>query len=358
MTNEDRLPEVMQAWRVHQWGVDPLEALVREEVPLPAFEAGEVLVRVEVIPLNLNDLERVNGRNMMVRPELPVTPGMEVLGRVVACGEGAEGWMGKRVAAMPRQATGGYAEFAACPMVSAFEMPEDIALPDAGALYFPYHLAWLGLIDRAALGAGESVLVHAGAGGSGSAAIQLAKNAGAKVFATAGTDAKVALCRDLGADVAINYQTEDFSAVVLEATEMAGVDVVFDNVGVSVMEKSMNCIAYNGRYLLMGFASDKSCADEKLIVPRRLATGNFKLCGVLMAYADELTAPFLKQAMGWNFCSGALGTKIMEEIIDLLRAQRIRPVIGERSGFDEIPAALTRLRDRKTTGRTLVSLDG
>ena len=81
MTSKDRLPEVMQAWRVHQWGVDPLEALVREEVPLPAFEAGEVLVRVEVIPLNLNDLERVNGRNMMVRPELPVTPGMEVLGK-------------------------------------------------------------------------------------------------------------------------------------------------------------------------------------------------------------------------------------------------------------------------------------
>ena len=356
MPKQDALPETMQAWRVHQWGENPADALALEELPLPEPEAGEVLVRAQVIPLNLNDLERVNGRNMMARPELPVTPGMEVFGEVVLCGAGAEEWMGRRVVAMPRQATGGYAEFAVCPTVSAFEMPADIELPDAGALYFPYHLAWLGLLDRGSLAPGESVLIHAGAGGSGSAAIQLAKSVGAKVFATAGTDAKVALCRDLGADVAINYQTEDFCEVVLQQTEMTGVDVVFDNVGVSVMEKSMNCIAYNGRYLLMGFASDKSCADEKLIVPRRLATGNFKLCGVLMAYADATMGPLLKQAMGWNFCPEALGSRIMNEIIELLRAGRIRPVVGERAAFTEIPAALTRLRDRQTMGRTLVTV--
>jgi NADPH2:quinone reductase len=350
------LPTEMQAWRVAQWGEEPVDTLALQRIAVPVPEAGEVLVRVQIIPLNLNDLERVTGKNMMARPELPVTPGMEVLGVVVGCGDGAEDWMGRRVVAMPKQATGGYAEFSICPIVSAFEMPEDIGLPEAGALYFPYHLAWLGLIDRAALGAGETVLIHAGAGGSGSAAIQLAKNVGATVFATAGTDNKVDLCLELGADVAVNYNTEDFQSVVLEATGMSGVDVVFDNVGEAVMEKSMNCIAYNGRYLMMGFASDKSLADEKLIVPRRLATGNFKLCGVLMAYADATTGPFLKQAMGWNFCPEALGTKIMIEIVELLRAGKIKPLVGETVSFDAIPNALTRLRDRKTTGRTLVTL--
>ena len=110
-------------------------------------------------------------------------------------------------------------------------MPDDIPLPDAAALYFPFHLAWLGLFERAELQAGESVLVHAAAGGSGSAAVQLAKHAGARVFATAGTDEKVQLCRELGADVAVNYTTDDFAEVVLAETDNRGVDVVFDNVG-------------------------------------------------------------------------------------------------------------------------------
>ena len=104
------------------------------------------------------------------------------------------------------------------------------------------------------------------------------------MFATAGTDEKVQLCRDLGADVAINYNDADFAEVVLAETGNRGVDVVFDNVGEAVMEKSMQCTAYNGRYLMMGFASNKVVADEPFIVPRRVALGNFKLCGVLLAY--------------------------------------------------------------------------
>lgn len=357
MTDYVSLPESMRAWRVHAWGADPLDVLQLDTIPLPEPEAGELLVRVQVIPLNINDIERINGKNMMVRPELPVTPGMEVMGVVAAAGTEVEDWVGRRVVAMPKQATGGFAEYSTCPVVSAFEMPEEIPLPDAAALYFPYHLAWLGLIDRAELRAGESVLIHAAAGGSGSAAIQLAKSLGAKVFATAGSDEKVALCRELGADVAINYNTEDFQAIVLEATNTVGVDVVFDNVGEAVMEKSMNCIAYNGRYLMMGFASDKSFADEKLIVPRRVSTGNFKLCGVLLAYANEAVAPMMKQAMGWNFCSDILGEKIMAGVIDLVREKKVKPVIGEVVGFEELPAAITRMRDRETTGRVLVTID-
>jgi NADPH2:quinone reductase len=349
------LPNQMRAWRTHQYG-DPLEVLKLDEVPVPTPEAGELLVRVQAIPLNLNDLERITGGNMMVRPELPYSPGMEVMGLVAATGAGAEAWQGKRVAAMPKGANGGFAEYALCPTVSAFEMPEDIPLPDAAALYFPFHLAWLGLYDRADLQPGESVLIHAAAGGAGSAAIQLAKDRGAKVFATVGSDAKMELCKELGADVVINYTKDDFAEVVMAETQNLGVDVIFDNVGEGVMDKSMHCIAYNGRYLMMGFASDKTHADEKLIVPRRVSAGNFKLCGVLLAYADAAVAPLMKKGMGWNFAHRELGQKITDGIVERVRAGRIRPVIGRVVPFEAIPREIVAMANRETMGRTIVQL--
>jgi NADPH2:quinone reductase len=291
---------------------------------------------------------------MMVEPELPSIPGMEVMGIVDACGDGAEAWLGRRVVAMPKEAHGGCAEYAVCATVSTFEMPESIPLPDAAALYFPFHLAWLGLVDRADLHPGETVLIHAGAGGSGSAAIQLATHLGARVIATAGSDEKVALCRELGADVGINYATTDFAEVVLAETGNTGVDVVFDNVGQAVFESSLNCTAYNGRYLMMGFASDKRIADEPFVVPRRLATANVHLCGVLLAYATDEIRSLVKTAMGWNFESGELGAQIMQEIVALVEQGAVRAVVGEVIGFEDIPRAMTAMADRRTTGRTVV----
>jgi NADPH2:quinone reductase len=292
-----------------------------------------------------------------VQPELPYSPGMEVMGIVEAGGAGVEDWRGRRVVAMPRGANGGFAEYAVCPAVSAFDMPESIPLPGAAALYFPFHLAWLGLLDRADLQAGESVLIHAAAGGSGSAAVQLAKHAGARVFATAGTDEKVQLCRDLGADVAINYNTTDFAEVVLAETGNRGVDVVFDNVGEAVMERSLQCTAYNGRYLMMGFASNKAVADEPFIVPRRNALGNLKLCGVLLAYQGPEMAEMLKTAMGWNFAGSELGATIMRNVVELVLAGKIKPVVGETIRFEDIPEAIEAMANRQTTGRTIVVLE-
>ena len=353
MQNADR---TMRAWRTHEYG-RPTEVLKLDTVPVPEPDAGELRVRAQAIPFNLNDLERINGGNMMVRPELPYSPGMEVMGIVDACGEGTDQWLGRRVVAMPKGANGGFAEYAICPVVSTFDMPESIPLPGAAALYFPFHLAWLGLYDRAELRAGESVLIHAAAGGSGSAAIQLAKRVGARVFATAGTDEKVQLCKDLGADVAINYNDADFAQVVLAETAHRGVEVVFDNVGEAVMEKSMQCTAYNGRYLMMGFASNKVVADEPFIVPRRVMLGNFKLCGVLLAYQQPEMSQMLKTAMGWNFASAALGDKIMREIVELVLAHEIKPVVGRTIDFDDIPAAIEAMAERRTIGRTIVMLD-
>ena len=346
---------LMRAWRVHEYG-SPLEVLKLESVPVPEPGPGEVLIEVQAIPLNLNDLERITGGNMMAPPTFPYSPGMEVFGVVVACGTGAAALHGRRVAAITRQAHGGFAEFAICPATGAFEVPDDIDLPGAAALLFPFHLAWLGLFDRADLQAGETVLIHAGAGGSGSAAIQLAKQAGATVFATCGSPAKAQLCRELGADVAIDYSTEDFDEVVLAATDGRGVDVVFDNVGEAVMDASMKCIAYNGRYLMMGFASNKAVADEAFIVPRRIAMGNFKLCGVLLNYTSDDMIALLKGAMGWNVAPTSLGQRAMAEIIDAVRTGAARPVVGATPAFEDLPRAITDMADRSTVGRVIVTL--
>lgn len=346
--------QTMRAWRVHSYG-DPLDVLQLDEVEVPDPGPGELLVAVEGIPLNLNDLERITGGNMMVRPELPYSPGMEVMGRVEAAGDGAEAFVGRRVSATTKTAIGGYAEKAICPAVSAFDIPDDIPMPDAAALFFPFHLAWLGLFDRGELTAGETVLIHAAAGGSGSAAIQLAKDAGATVFATAGSEEKLALCRELGADVTIDYTTTDFAEVVLAETANKGVDVIFDNVGEAVWEASLKSLSYNGRYVMMGFASNKVVADEPFIVPRTFMLTNARLCGVMLSYQSPDMIGFLKGAMGWNVVPSELGARVQSEVLDRYRAGRVKAVIGEVVPFEELPRAIDAMANRGTVGRVIVT---
>ncbi len=346
------VPKTMRAWRVHQYG-EPLDVLQLEQVDTPEAGPGQLLVQAEGIPLNLNDLERINGGNMMVRPAFPYAPGMEAMGKVVAAGEGAESWLGKRVAAVADGAHGGFAEFVKCPALSAFEVPEDLPMPDAAALFFPFHLAWLGLYDRARLQAGETVLIHAAAGGSGSAAIQLAKHIGATVIASAGSEEKLKFCRKLGADHTVNYKETDFCELALQVTDGKGVDVVFDNVGEAVMEKSMNALAYNGRYAMMGFASNKSVADEPFLVPRKLALGNFSMLGVMLSYMDDSMINGLKSAMGWNFPPRSLGEEIQSSLMKLYRDGAIKAVVGKAISFEDIPQAIADVAASKTMGRVV-----
>jgi len=123
------------------------------------------------------------------------------------------------------------------------------------------------------------------------------------------------------------------------------------------MEASMKCTKYNGRYLMMGFASNKVVADEQFLVPRRIALGNLKLCGVLLAYQPPDALEFLKTGMGWNFASAELGERIMGEIVDLVLAEKVKPVIGQVVGFDDIPVAIEAMANRETVGRTIVTLE-
>ncbi|MEM7142938.1 MAG: zinc-binding dehydrogenase [Actinomycetota bacterium] len=350
-------PETMRAWRVHEYG-QPTAVMQLEEIAVPTPNAGEVLIECHAIPLNLNDLERVTGGNMMMAPEFPYSPGMEAMGVVVAAGEGAEHLAGTRVTASTAMAIGGFAEFAIASAAATFEMPDDIALPDAAAVFFPFHLAWLGLFDRADLGEGETVLIHAAAGGSGSAAVQLAKQAGARVIATAGSAEKLELCTTLGADVVIDYTAEglDLTAEVLAATDGRGVDVVFDNVGAAVFEASLKALAYNGRYLMMGFASDKTVADDPFLVPRQLSLSNARLCGVMLNYQSDAMVEMIKGAMGWNVLTTSTGQTIQAELVDMLRSGAIRTVIGRQVPFEQLPAALEALGSRETSGRVVVEL--
>jgi NADPH2:quinone reductase len=184
----------------------------------------------------------------------------------------------------------------------------------------------------------------------------LAHHRGARVFATAGTAAKVQLCRELGAHHAVNYRETDFATVVLAETDNRGVDVVFDNVGEAVMEASMKCTAYNGHYLMMGFASNKEVADEPFVVPRRVALGNLKLCGVLLAYATDEMSALVKTAMGWNFPPSELGASIMGEIVTLVEQEKLHPVVGSVVEFDGLPGAMAAMANRETVGRTIVML--
>ncbi len=339
---------------MHEFG-EPEEVLRLEEVPPPVAGPDELLVRVAAATLNFNDVDGVRGRYRTVRPPLPYTPGMEVLGSVEAVGIGAEEWLGKRVVAVPSGAFGGYAELAVGPCAMAFEMPPEPDLPDppAAAIYFPFHLSWLALHDRGAIQAGETVLIHAGAGGVGSAAIQLAALAGARVIATAGSAEKVELCRSLGAEVAINYRDGDFVDAVLDATEGRGVDVAFDSVGGEVTTSTFRCMAFNGRHLLVGFASGIEAEDEG-IVPRPVLFGNFSLAGVCLAYVEDPAS--LKRVSGYNFPSHADGTRVHAHILDLISTGRARPVVGRVVAFDDLPRALQSMAERQTVGRTVALL--
>src|SRR5215212_10149471 len=243
----------MRAWQVQRLG-DPDQALQLVEVDEPRPEPGEVVIEVRAAALNFFDILLCRGE-YQERPELPFTPGGEISGTVLETGEGTDLQIGRRVIATPPLPRGGYADKVAVPESSVFPIPESIPFEEAAALSISYQTSHVALHHRAQLESGETVLVHAGAGGVGSAAIQIAKAAGARVIATAGGPEKVEVCEKLGAEVAVNYKEENFVDVVKEATEGRGVDVIFDPVGGEVFDLSRRCVAFEGRIVVVGFTS-------------------------------------------------------------------------------------------------------
>ena len=341
----------MRAWRVHRFG-SPREALQIDEVDeLTEVGFAQVVVRTATTPLNFNEIDGCFGRYRTVDPPLPYTLGMEVVGEVIRAGEGAEHWVGRRVVATAAGAFGAYAEQVLADADMVFDAPARLDDVQAAAFFFPFHVAHLALVERGRLQSGQTVLVHAGAGGVGSAAIQLAATLGARVIATAGSSEKLALCQELGAELALDYRTVDVADAVLDATDGRGVDVVCDLVGGDTTVRTFPCVAHGGRHVVAGF-SGGIAAEDTGIVPRPIVFGNFDLCGVMLSYRRDPIA--VKRVSGYNVFSRAAGERVHAELVGLLDEGRIRTVVGRTAPWTGLPDELTRLADRETVGRTVL----
>ena len=244
----------MRAWQVDRFG-EPSDVMSLVDIEPPTPGAGEVLVRVRTVGLNFPDALICRGQ-YQVRPELPYTPGVELCGTVEAVGADVTGFaIDQRVIGVPVLPDGALAELALVPAGELLAAPESLDDAQASAFQIAYQTGWFGLHRRAHLQSGETLLVHAAAGGVGSAAVQLGKAAGATVIAVVGGPDKAKVALDLGADVVVDRRAEDFVAAVKSATGGRGADVVYDPVGGAAFTGSTKCVAFEGRIVVVGFAS-------------------------------------------------------------------------------------------------------
>jgi len=348
----------MRAWQVVRHGA-PTQALELREVAEPAPGPGEILVRTAASVLNYNEVDGCHGRYLTIDPPLPYTLGMECVGLVVAAGPGAESWIGRRVTASGRGGIGAHADLVVGSTSMTFPAPDRLGDVEAAAFFYPFHLAHLGLHERGRLAAGETVLVHAAAGGVGSAAVQLAVAAGARVIATVGDEKKADLVRGLGAELVIDYRRDDFAAAALEATRGLGVDVCFDGVGGQTTMQSLRCLGRGGRHLVVGFASGIEAEEVPFVSGRALCFGNFDLVGVILSYADEAVAPFAtphapQPVPRFNPPVSGIGQRVHAHLLELLDRGAIRPIVGQRVPFAGLAKALEEMESRSTVGRIVV----
>jgi len=313
---------------------------------------GEVRINAVAAALNFNDIDMCRGRYPTINPPLPFRLGMEVAGIVDETSPGLEEWLGKRVVAVPTDGHGGYAEQVLAQADMTFDAPPTLNDTEAAGFVIAFQTAHLLLHRRGRIQAGETILIHSGAGGVGSAAIQLAVAAGATVFATAGGPTKLALCRELGAQHVIDYRSENFAQRVLELTSGVGVDLIFDLVGGEVAHRSFECIAREGRYLVAGFSGGIT-GGEAGLPPRPLCLGNFSVIGGMMAWRSDIDLSVQRAGGRFNPFSRQVGEDIHRDLLELLDHGRVRPVIGQTVEFSAIPAALEDLEARKTVGKTV-----
>jgi len=242
------MSETMNAY-IYNAGGGP-EVIELTERPIPSLGSGEVLVKVEAFGLNRADVQQRKG--VYPPPEgASDIPGLEVAGSIVAVGDGASDWsVGTRVAAL--LAGGGYAQYVNVPTELLIRIPDELSIEEAAALPEVSATVVSNLFIEGGLEQGQSILIHGGAGGIGSMAIQLAKAAGARVFVTASSAEKLAYCQELGADERINYREEDFEQQVGELTNGQGVDLILDVIGAKYLQPNINALAVNGRLVIIG----------------------------------------------------------------------------------------------------------
>jgi NADPH2:quinone reductase len=323
----------MKAWRVESTG--GIEAIVLGGADTPSPQAGEVLVEVHACGLNFSDLLMAVGR-YQVRPPLPFVPGQEIAGRIVAVGPGSARSVGERVSA--KVVWGGFAQFAVAREDMLVSLPEAMSFAAGATVPVVWPTAWIALFDRARLEAGETVLVHAAAGGVGLAAVQLARAAGATVIAGVGDDTKAKLAYAAGAAHVVVTRGAEWPARVGELTAGRGPEVVFDPVGGDVADASLRGIARNGRYLIVGFASG--------VIPQlaanRLLLKNASALGVYWSHERD----------------GLLVAHALAETFALWSEGKIRIEPSRSYPFADLRTALHDLAERRTTGKCVLELEG
>lgn len=319
----------MQAWQVHQNG-EPSAVMRLEDVDRPVPGDGQLLLKVRAANINFPDALLCRGQ-YQVTPPLPFTPGVEI------CGETEDG---RRVIANPALPYGGFAEYALADAAAVLPAPDGLDDAEAAALHIGYQTGWFGLHRRANLRAGETLLVHAAAGGVGSAAVQLGKAAGAKVIGVVGGAAKAEVARELGCDVVIDRRTENVIGAVKEATGGRGADVIYDPVGGDAFAQSTKCVAFEGRIIVVGFASG--------VIPTP---------GLNHALVKNYSVVGLHWGL-YNAKDPQAILRCHEELTQLAAKGAIKPLISERVPLSDAAVAVQRVADGITTGRVAVVPEG
>ena len=312
------------------------DALVLADVETPEPREGELLVRVAAAGVNRADLLQRQG-HYPPPPGEPDVPGLEVSGTVEALGGGVEGWtVGDEVCAL--LAGGGYAEHVRVPAGQVLPVPDGVALVDAAALPEVACTVWSNVFLTANLQPGETLLVHGGSSGIGTMAIQLAREVGARVAVTAGTAEKLRACRELGADVLVNYREEDFVERVREATGGHGADVVLDNMGATYLSRNVSVLATNGRLVIIGMQGG--------------TRGELDI-GALLAKRAAVVATSLRARPAAE--KATIVAAVREHVWPLLASGRVRPVVQSRHPLADAAAAHRELEAGGHVGKVLLT---
>lgn len=316
----------MKAMRAHQFGGP--EQLRFEDAPDPQAQAGQVQIRVRAAGINPADLVRLSGRLQPLT--LPYIPGTDVCGEVEAVGAGVTHVKkGDRV--FGRAVTGGYAEKTCLAASEAIPLPASLSFTEGAAIPIPFYTAYRALHHKAALKAGETVLISAGGGGVGVAAIQLAKLAGARVFTTVGSAEKAARTRELGAGVAINYKEQDFAAEVQKLTDGKGVDVIIENVASDNLAKDLPILARDGRIVLIGTGTGKG------------PDGHFAIMYALMKDANLLGMSLVN--------AGPVIPEMATALTNLFAAGKLKAIVSKTYPLPEAQQALADLVAGRVFGK-------
>ena len=323
----------MKAVRCTSW-CQPQDLTV-DELPRPSAGPGEVLIRVHTAALNFPDVLMIQGL-YQVKPPLPFTPGFELSGIVEETGGGTSGFAaGARVLAQCD--LGAFAEFAVAPAHSVRPVPDGLDDDEAAAFPLVYQTSYFGLVYRGGLAPGETVLVHSAAGGVGLAAVQIARALGAgKIIGTVGSDEKRAAVLAAGADLALNYQTDNIVEAVKEATAGHGADVIYDPVGGEVSEQSTRCIAFEGRLVIIGFTSGKFPTFKG----NHILVKNYSVVGLHWGYYRQMNPAKIEQ--GW------------QELLKLYEAGKLKPVIAARYPMSRVADAMKHLTSRAAIGKIVL----